>query len=47
MLMRLGIDLSTTTEGQHGRKKVKIKNFEEKWQSQFKKLKDYHRLQCT
>ena len=38
-LTNLGIDLSYACE-----RKFKCKKYEEKWQSQFEKLKDYHRI---
>jgi post-segregation antitoxin (ccd killing protein) len=41
-LRKLGINLSTTKS--HGTNKVKVKQFEEKWQAQFEKLKEYHRV---
>jgi hypothetical protein len=42
-LGKLGIWLSTM-KGQHGRKKPKSKLFDAQWQSQFEKLKVYHRI---
>jgi hypothetical protein len=41
-LRKLGINLSSTKR--HGTNKVTVKRFEEKWQSQFEKLKEYHRI---
>jgi hypothetical protein len=45
MLRKIGIDLeSSLAVPTPGRKKVKSKFFEEKWQSQFEKLKEYKRI---